>query len=224
MNRNETPRLPVSPGHSLIPAGEIFITANWQIILKRLRMQTVFSSFSIADDKLLWAVLAILLVLVFVVGQKASASDVKLKLGYKRPMLAFELNAGKAPEIFECWDEATKTTLRTALLWDYLFIFIYPAAIATSCFIAGRFLESQNFLPLKYGLIIMCLQLVAAMLDAAENFALLKVLRGPIESPWPQTARWCATFKFGLIIVGIAYVTLGIGVWLYGLLRTLTHR
>jgi hypothetical protein len=110
------------------------------------------------------------------------------------------------------------------LFWDYLFIFIYPASIATSCFIAGRFLESQKFLSLKYGLIVMCLQFVAAMFDAVENFALLKVLRGPIESPWPQTAKWCATFKFGFIIVGIAYVTLGIGVWLYGLLRTLTHR
>ena len=187
-------------------------------------MQTVFSSLSIADDKLLWALLAILLVLVVVVGRKASASDVKMKPGHKRPMLAFEFNAGKAPEIFESWDEATKATLRTALLWDYLFIFIYPAFIATSCFIAGRFLESQKFLSLKYGLFIMCLQLVAAMLDALENFALLKVLRGPIESPWPQTARWCATFKFGFIIVGIAYVAVGIGVWLYGLLKMLTHR
>ena len=187
-------------------------------------MQTVFSSFSIADDKLLWAVLAILLVLVVVVGQKASASEVKLKPGYERPMLAFELNAGKAPEIFESWDEATKAKLRTALLWDYLFIFIYPAAGATSCFIAGRFLESRNLLPLKYGLIMMCLQLFAAVLDASENFALLKVLRGPIASPWPQTAKWCATFKFGLILLGIAYVTGGIGVWLYGLLRTLIHR
>lgn len=187
-------------------------------------MQTVFSSFYIADDKLLWGVLAILLVLVVVVGRKASASDVKLKPGYKRPMLAFELNAGKAPEIFESWDEATKATLRTALLWDYLFIFIYPAAVATSCFIAGRFLESKNFLPLKYGLIIMCLQLVAAMLDAVENLALLKVLRGPIESPWPQTAKWCATFKFGLIVIGIVYVAFGIGVWLYGSLRALVNR
>lgn len=187
-------------------------------------MQTVFSSFSIGDDKLLWAVLAILLVLVVVVGRKASASGVKMNPGHKRPMLAFELNAGKAPEIFESWNEATKATLRTALLWDYLFIFIYPASIATSCFIAGRFLESQKFLSLKYGLIVMCLQLVAAMLDALENFALLKVLRGPIESPWPQTARWCATFKFGFIIVGIAYVAVGIGVWLYGLLKMLAHR
>jgi hypothetical protein len=187
-------------------------------------MQAVFSSLSIADDKLLWAALAMLLILVVVVGQKAGASDVKLKAGYTRPMLAFELNAGKPREIFESWDETTKAALRTALLWDYLFIFIYPAAVATACFIAGRSLESRNFLPIKYGLIIMCLQLVAAMLDAAENFALLKVLRGPIESPWPQTAKWCATFKFGLILLGITYVTVAIGVWLYGLLRALTHR
>lgn len=187
-------------------------------------MQPVFSSLSIADDKLLWAVLAILLGLVALVGQKASASDVKLKAGYKRPMLALEMNAGKAPEIFESWDEATKARLRTALLWDYLFIFIYPATIATSCFIAGRFLDNKEILSLKYGLIIMCLQLIAAMLDALENFALLRVLRGPIESPWPQTARWCATFKFGIIVLGIVYVAVGVGVWLYGWFRTLIHR
>lgn len=194
------------------------------MLSKRFRLQAVFSSFSIADDKLLWAVLAILLVLVAIVGQKASASDVKLKPGYKRPMLALEMNAGKAPEIFESWDEETKATLRTALLWDYLFIFIYPAAVATSCFITARFLDRGNFLSMKYGLIVMCLQLVAAILDASENFALLKVLRGHMESPWPQTARWCATLKFGIVFLGIAYVTVGIGFWLYGLLRTLTHR
>lgn len=187
-------------------------------------MQPVFSTLAIADDKLLWASLAILLVLVALVGQKTSASDLKLKAGYKRPMLAFEMNSAKAPEIFESWDEATKATLRTALFWDYLFIFIYPAAIAASCFIAARFLDNKNFLPLEYGLIVMCLQLVAAMLDALENFALLKVLRGPIESPWPQTARWSATFKFGIIVIGIIYVAVGIAVWLYEWVRTLTHR
>jgi hypothetical protein len=184
----------------------------------------VFSSLSIADDKLLLAVFAILLGLVALVGQKASASDVKLKAGYKRPMLALEMNASKAPEIFESWDETTRAALRTALLWDYLFIFIYPAAIATCCFIASRFLDNKEILSVKYGLIIMCLQLIAAMLDAIENFALLKVLRGPIESPWPQTARWCATFKFGIILLGIVYVVIGIGVWFYEWLRTLIHR
>jgi hypothetical protein len=96
--------------------------------------------------------------------------------------------------MFKSWNEATKNRLRTALLWDYLFIFIYPAAIAVACFIAARFLDNRELIAFKYSLIIICLQLIAAMLDATENFGLLKVLDGPIERLWPQIARWCAIF------------------------------
>lgn len=177
---------------------------------------------TIPDNWLLWAVLFILIGLVAAVGKKASASEVKLKpeAGYSRPMIAFEMNAGAAPDLFKAWNEETKHRLRTALLWDYLFLFIYPAAIATACFIAARYLDNRGIVAFKYGLIIICLQLVAAMFDAVENYALLKVLQGPIESPWPQMARWCAIAKFSLIFIGGAYaIILGGGVWLITLIR-----
>lgn len=178
------------------------------------------SFLNIPDNWLPWIVLALMLLLFLLVGQKAGADTVELKAdaGYKRPMLALEMNAGAAPRMFRSWDESTKSKLRTALWWDFLFIFIYPSAIATSCFIAGRFLDSRGIVAFRYTLIIIFLQLVAALFDATENFALLRVLRGPIESPWPQLARWCALCKFGLIIIGIVYsLILGGGAWLISL-------
>jgi len=180
-------------------------------------MGTLASALNITDDWLLWIVLALLLLLIALVGPKAGAGTVQLKdhSGYAHPMIVFELNAGAAPDLFTSWDESTKGQLRTALLWDYLFIFIYPAAIATACFIAARFLDTRGIIPFKYSLIVISLQLVAALFDATENFALLKVLSGPIESPWPQLARACATSKFGLVIVGALYaIGVGGGAWL----------
>ena len=180
-------------------------------------MATTFASLTALDTWLLWITLAVLLVLGALVGRRASANDVELNpdyTTYKKPMLAFELNAGAAPEMFKKWDEA-KVKLRLAILWDYLFIFIYPAAIATACFIAATFLDNRGIIAFQYSLVIICAQLVAAALDAVEDFALLQVLRGPIERPWPQIARWCALGKFSLIIVGLVYsVILGGGAWL----------
>lgn len=73
-------------------------------------------------------------------------------------------------------------------------------------------------MPFEYGLIIVRLQLFAAMLDAAENFALLKILGETIRNPWPQIARWCAILKF--VIAGVTYVLIvGGGTWLIMFLR-----
>ena len=185
-------------------------------------MQSMLTTPNVSDDAILFALLVILIGLVVLVGQKAGARDVELNTntGYKRPMFGLEMNAGAAPQMFKSWDEATKERLRTALLWDYLFIFIYPAAIATACFITARFLENKGVMPFKYGLIIICLQLVAAILDASENFALLRVLDEGIRNPWPQIARWCAISKFGFILIGGIYaIIIGGGTWLILLIR-----
>jgi hypothetical protein len=162
-----------------------------------------------SDYWLLWSLLLIFLVFVLFVGRKA-APDVELKkgVGYSRPMLAFELNADDAPNMFSSWDERTKEKLKVALLWDYIFIFIYPGAIAIACFLAGLFLDGRGIVPMKVTIILMSLQLIAAILDASENFALLKVLEGSLGNAWPQIARWCAILKFAILSVGLGYAVL----------------
>lgn len=49
---------------------------------------------------------------------------------------------------------------------------------------------------------------IAAVFDAIENFALWKIIFNQI-SPWPQIAFWCASVKFGLILLGIGFAALG---------------
>jgi uncharacterized membrane protein YeiB len=182
-------------------------------------MQSIFS-----DDLILWATLMLLIVLFLLVGQKTAAADVKLleNAGYKRPMFAFEMNSGEASKMFQSWNDETKGKLRAALLWDFLFIFIYPAAIAAACFIAARFLDAREIIPLKYGLIVMLLQLVAAALDAVENFALLKVLNDETNKLLPTIAKWCAVTKFSFIVIGLFYaIIIGGGTWLILLVKNL---
>jgi hypothetical protein len=160
----------------------------------------------------LWLSLAVLLFLVWLVGGKASAPDVESAPNSftNRPMLAFEMAADKAPILIKNWNGEVKGKLREALLWDYLFILIYPLSISVACLIAGRFLEAINWISFKYCLIVIVLQWVAALFDSLENYALLNVLQGGLDGSWPQVSKWCAIIKFGLIILGLIY-SVGIG-------------
>ena len=60
------------------------------------------SLIAMSDSSILWILLIVLLGLIILIGPRASASDVQLNenTGYKRPMLAFEMNAGLAPQLF----------------------------------------------------------------------------------------------------------------------------
>ena len=52
-------------------------------------------------------------------------------------------------------------------------------------------------------------QWLAALLDALENVALLRMLRGPETHPWPRVARWSAIPKFALVAAGALYAAVG---------------
>jgi hypothetical protein len=178
---------------------------------------------SVPDQLIPWIVFVVLMGLFVLVGPKASAKDVRLQenSGYKRPMFAFEMNAGEAERMFN-WNAETKQQLSTALIWDYLFIFVYVGAMGAACFIAARFLAQHNVLSFQIGILIIALQLLAGLLDVVENYALLQVLE-KISDPWPHIARWCAIPKFGLIILGLVYaLVIGGGSWIVLFVRKAT--
>jgi hypothetical protein len=51
---------------------------------------------------------------------------------------------------------------------------------------------------------------IAAVSDATENLALFTELLSNNVAPWPQIAQICATIKFGLILLGLLYVIVGV--------------
>ncbi len=164
-----------------------------------------------------------LAVLFALVGLKASADQLKFtneeyRKRYDKPMLAFEFNAGEASRMFESWPEAKKI-LRAAIIWDFLFIFIYPGLIAAVCLVGARYLDAQGYVGFRVSLFFILLVLVAALLDAVENCALLAVLSDSQNSSLPAVAFYCAKVKFALAYIAAGYALLAcagaLALWLY---------
>jgi hypothetical protein len=49
---------------------------------------------------------------------------------------------------------------------------------------------------------------LAALLGAVENLALLRMLSGAVEKPWPRIARRSTVSKFALVIAGVLHSAL----------------
>jgi hypothetical protein len=67
--------------------------------------------------------------------------------------------------------------------------------------IAGR-LKSRFFFVAAWGLVLGWAQFLAALLDAIENFALIKLAFDSQHESWPLIAHWCAVIKFGIVGTG----------------------
>lgn len=167
----------------------------------------------VPEGWVLFASVAALTVLCALVGLKSGAGQLKFteaeakKKRFEKPMLAFEFNAGEGAQMFESWPEAKKV-LRAALMWDFLFIFIYPALIAAVCLAGARYLDARGLLGLRFSLFFILLALVAAALDAVENCALLAVLADYPGDALPSVAYLCAKAKFTLVYVAGGYALL----------------
>ncbi|MBD0371167.1 MAG: hypothetical protein ICV60_10060 [Pyrinomonadaceae bacterium] len=166
----------------------------------------------------LWLAFFVLLVLFLLVGYKAGPAfskeeqkQIKEQLD-KRPMMALEM-AGtpkRAEEVLTVTRRANKNAVglfRTAIAWDYLFIFVYPAWIAVGCMIVSRFVSEHNLPGAGLGLFLIILMPLTSLLDAVEDYAILRVLDNQVVSPWPEIAKWCALPKFAIaLLAGIGYV------------------
>jgi hypothetical protein len=53
-------------------------------------------------------------------------------------------------------------------------------------------------------------QAAAAACDAAENFALLSMLRDSPTNVAATIAWWCAAVKFAIVFLGLGYAALGL--------------
>lgn len=109
-----------------------------------------------------------------------------------------------AQAMIESWGVTARISAGLNLGFDYLFLALYPLAIGLGCVIVARggFLSTPGIL-LAWG------QLLAGLLDAIENYALIQLLLGARDPGLPIIALWCATPKFLIVGVGIAYVLIG---------------
>ena len=118
----------------------------------------------------------------------------------------------RARTVLAAWDSAAKRRAVLAVRLDFLFLLVYSTAISVACMLAaGRLAHKPQMA--RAGRALAWLQWGAGLLDAIENTALLQILHGRIQQPWPEIARACALPKFALVALGLLYALYG---WLAG--------
>lgn len=89
---------------------------------------------------------------------------------------------------------------------DYLFIPVYALALAFGTLLAVQkhtgWIKSMA-VAAGYGVF------AASLFDAVENYALVRVLLGAVDSGYPAIAAFCAIIKFGLIGFGVLVALAG---------------
>ena len=132
-------------------------------------------------------------------------------IGPAQPTIVdFELagSVDKAQAIIDAWNETDRVRAGFSLGFDYLYMPVYSTTIALACLLTAGVLRHKVWhtsgLLLAWGL------WIAALFDATENLALLTELLGNNVAPYPQIAQICATIKFGLILLGLLYVVVGV--------------
>ena len=116
---------------------------------------------------------------------------------------------GASGEMVRSWSEYARLLTAFGLGMDYLFMPVYALALSLGILLAssrhpGRFERLGAWMGWA--------ALVAPLFDAVENYGLLHSLLSPLFSLWPLIASICATIKFVLLLLGLAYALIG---WLW---------
>jgi hypothetical protein len=127
-------------------------------------------------------------------------------------IISFEFagTVSNARSMIESWGDDGQFPSGLSLGLDYLYLFSYSITIALGCVLVSQSLSSRvRTLPLA-GVILAWAQFLAAILDALENYGLIRVVFGSGNELWPAVARWCAGPKFLIVALGLLYVLAGV--------------
>ncbi len=132
-------------------------------------------------------------------------------------IVAFEF-AGterRTAEIVDLWRRHGLLEIaRDQIRLDFIFLLLYPTAIAFGCLLARRHLGRRLS---ALGRTLARAQVLAAGFDALENWALLRILGSDSGlAIWAGSAAVFATLKFGLVLAGVCYAAAGLVRWSRG--------
>jgi hypothetical protein len=103
-------------------------------------------------------------------------------------------------------DDGVASVRRQTLL-DFAFLFTCALTLSLACGLISEFTSG----PMKaYGIMIAWAALLAGALDAVENVAMLRMLSGTFDAPWPQLATACAILKFSIAFGAFFYIAIGL--------------
>ena len=127
-------------------------------------------------------------------------------------IVEFELarTSEKASEYYGELGESGRDAARESLYLDFPYLVLYGLFYAAACVVvAARAAERGMSRLARWGRPLAWGALGAAACDAVENVALLRVLDGHTDQPWPGIAFTFATAKFALITAATLYAVIG---------------
>ena len=129
-----------------------------------------------------------------------------------RGIVSFELakDAAASRQILASWNARAKMHAALSLGLDYLFLIVYAVFLSLACVQIGKALQHRSPLLAYLGGILAWAQLLAAILDAVENLALISLLLGSERLWLPAVARGCAFIKFTIVGAGFIYIGCGL--------------
>jgi hypothetical protein len=184
-----------------------------------MKMPSPFSWWSPGAQKLAFALLTPLAILCAFIMTQIGQPLVEAGANIVEFELAGTLSSAQA--ILQMWRGEGQLYAALSLGLDYLFLLLYGSAISLGCVLVTRFLQDRVRWLATIGSWLAWGMIAAALLDAIENAALIRLLLGGQESWLAPVARWCALPKFGLVFLGLIYVLL---VGIPGLLLSLRQR
>ena len=128
-------------------------------------------------------------------------------------IIEFELarTSEQASEYYGELGEEGRDAARESLYLDYPYLILYGLLAAAACLVVGARAGERGMARLaRWGRPAAIAGLVAAACDAVENAALLRVLDGHTDQPWPGIAFTFASAKFALIALATLYAVIGL--------------
>jgi hypothetical protein len=119
----------------------------------------------------------------------------------------------RARTILGRWGRRGVQRARYGVYVDFFFLIVYSTTIGLACISVADAAWSPASSLASIGVILALGLWAAALLDAIENIALLKILQGSDATYWPPIAQWCAIPKFTLILTGVIYVVVACFFW-----------
>jgi hypothetical protein len=130
----------------------------------------------------------------------------------------FARTLSAAQAMVDSWGSLGQVYAGINLGLDYLFMASYGLTIGLGCVLVARGLSRRFRSLASAGIFLAWGSLLAALLDALENYGLMRLLLGSTDEAWSTLAYWCAGPKFVLVALGLLYVIVG------GLIALLTRR
>lgn len=148
------------------------------------------------------AITLVLMVAMNSIGRPLQTPD--SPLGIVSFQLAGDLD--RAQRMVSTWGESGRLAAGLSLGLDFLFLFAYPALIGLTCVLVARSLQARLRGVAALGVVLAWALPAAGVLDAVENYALIRLLLGASQPAWPAVAQWCAVVKFAIVGAGLAFV------------------